>query len=77
MRGVPSILSFFTTSQNKFNNTGVRKSDSIYQMTLTLSDRSLLMKMLITLEPNPIFSSNFAYLLFEIGRENDKVKIKI
>ena len=31
---VPSILSVFPNSFNKFNNTGARMQDSIYHMTL-------------------------------------------
>ena len=31
MRGLPSILSFFRNEFNKFDNTGSRKLDSIYQ----------------------------------------------
>ena len=34
MRGLPSILSLFRNSFNKFNNTGARKLGSIYHMTL-------------------------------------------
>ena len=34
MGGLPSILSFFATSFNKFNNTRARMFDSIYNMTL-------------------------------------------
>ena len=35
MRGLPSILSlFFCNEFHKFNNTGARMLDSIYQMTL-------------------------------------------
>ena len=35
MRGLPSILSFlFRNEFNKFNNTGARMLDSIYNMTL-------------------------------------------
>ena len=33
---LPSILSLFHNEFNKFNNTGIRMSDSIYQMTLEL-----------------------------------------
>ena len=33
---LPSILSLFRNEFFKFNNTGVRMSDSIYQMTLEL-----------------------------------------
>ena len=36
MRGLPSILSLFPNSFNKFNNTGTQKLDSIYLMTLKL-----------------------------------------
>ena len=36
MRGLPSILSLFCNKFNKFNNTGARILDSIYQMTNTL-----------------------------------------
>ena len=36
MRGLPSILSLFRNSLNKFNNTGARMLDSIYHMTTTL-----------------------------------------
>ena len=32
-RGLPSILSFFRTELNKFNNTRARMLDSIYHMT--------------------------------------------
>ena len=35
MRGLPSILSLFRNSFNKFNNTA-RMSDSFYHMTLRL-----------------------------------------
>ena len=31
MRGLPSILSFFRNSLNKFSNTGARMLDYIYQ----------------------------------------------
>ena len=34
MRGLPSILSPFRNEFNKFNNTGARILDSIYNMTL-------------------------------------------
>ena len=34
MRGLPRILSLFCNEYNKFNNTGARMLDSIYQMTL-------------------------------------------
>ena len=34
MRGLPSILSLFRNDFNKFNDTGARLLDSIYQMTL-------------------------------------------
>ena len=34
MGGLPSILSLFCNECNKFNNTGARMLDSIYQMTL-------------------------------------------
>ena len=34
LRGLPSILSLFRNEINKFNNTGVRMSDSIYHMAL-------------------------------------------
>ena len=33
MRGLPSILSLFRDELNRFNNTGARMLDSIYQMT--------------------------------------------
>ena len=33
MRGLSSILSFFHNEFNKFNNTGARMLDSIYNMT--------------------------------------------
>ena len=36
MRGLPSILSLFRNSFNKFNNTGARMLNSIYHMALTL-----------------------------------------
>ena len=36
MRGPPSILSLFRNEFNKFNNTGARMLDSIYNMTLKL-----------------------------------------
>ena len=36
MRGLPSILSLFRNSFNKFNNTRARMLDSIYHMTNTL-----------------------------------------
>ena len=36
MRGLSSILSLFRNEFNKFNNTGARMLDSIYQMTLKL-----------------------------------------
>ena len=36
MRGLPIILSLFHNKFNKFNNTGARMLDSIYQMTLKL-----------------------------------------
>ena len=36
MRGLLSILSPFRNKFNKFNNTGARMLDSIYQMTLKL-----------------------------------------
>ena len=36
MRGLPSILSLFCNEFNKFNNTGARMLDSIYQMTIKL-----------------------------------------
>ena len=36
MRGLPRILSLFRNEFNKFNNTGARKLDSIYHMTLRL-----------------------------------------
>ena len=36
MRGLPSILSLFPNSFNKFNNTRVRMLDYIYHMTLRL-----------------------------------------
>ena len=34
MRGLSSILSLFRNEFNKFDNTGARMLDSIYQMTL-------------------------------------------
>ena len=34
MQGLPSILSSFCNEFNKFNNTGARKLDFIYHMTL-------------------------------------------
>ena len=36
MRGLPSILSLFHNEFIKFNNTGARRLDSIYHMTLKL-----------------------------------------
>ena len=36
MRGLPSILSLFRNEFNKFNNTGARMLDSIYQMTFKI-----------------------------------------
>ena len=37
MRGLPSILSLIRNKlNNKFNNTGERRLDSIYHMTLKL-----------------------------------------
>ena len=36
MRGLPSIVSLFLSSFNKFNNIGSRMIDSFYQMTLEL-----------------------------------------
>ena len=36
MRGLSSILSFFRNEFKKFNNTGARKLDSIYHMSLKL-----------------------------------------
>ena len=36
MRGLPSILSLFRNEFNKFNKTGARMLDSIYNMTNTL-----------------------------------------
>ena len=36
MGGLPRILSFFRNKFNKFNNTGARRLDSIYCMTLKL-----------------------------------------
>ena len=36
MRGLPSILSLFLNSFNKFNNTGVQMLDSIYHMTFRI-----------------------------------------
>ena len=36
MRGLPSILSLFCSTFNKFNNTRARILDSIYHMTLRL-----------------------------------------
>ena len=36
MRGLPCILSLFRNKFDKFNNTGVRTLDSVYQMTLKL-----------------------------------------
>ena len=37
MRGSPSILLLIHNSFNKFNDTGARTLDSIYQMVLILS----------------------------------------
>ena len=34
--GLPSILSLFRNEFNRFNNTGARMLDSIYQMTFRL-----------------------------------------
>ena len=34
MRGLARILSFFSNSFNKFNNTGARLLDYLYQITL-------------------------------------------
>ena len=34
-RGLPSILSLFRTKFNKFNNTGVRMLDSIFDIKIT------------------------------------------
>ena len=43
-----------------------------------LAGWGLLVKMIITLEPHHIFSSNLAYLyIFETDRENDKEKKKV
>ena len=36
MRGLSSILSLFRKEFNKFNNTGARMLDSIYNMTLKI-----------------------------------------
>ena len=36
IRSLPSILSLFRNELNKFNNTGARIIDSIYNMTLKL-----------------------------------------
>ena len=36
MRGLSSILSLFRNEVNKFNKTGARMLDSIYQLTLRL-----------------------------------------
>ena len=36
MQGLPSILSLFRNELNKFNNTGARMLDSIYNMTIKL-----------------------------------------
>ena len=36
MCGLPSILSLFQNSFNKFNNTEARMLDSVYHMTLSL-----------------------------------------
>ena len=36
MRGLPSILSFFRNEFNKFNDTGARMLDPIYQITIKL-----------------------------------------
>ena len=36
MRGLPSILSFFHSEFNKFNNTRARMLDSIFHMTSRL-----------------------------------------
>ena len=41
MRGLPSILSLFRNSFNKFNNTRARMLDSIYHMT---KEKNLLLK---------------------------------
>ena len=42
MGGLLSILSLFRHDFNKFNNTGARKLDSIYHMTLKLLKITLL-----------------------------------
>ena len=36
MRGLSSTLSLFRKELNKFNNTGARMLDSVYNMTLKL-----------------------------------------
>ena len=36
MRGLPSVLSLFRNKLNKFNNTGTRMLDSIYQMAFKI-----------------------------------------
>ena len=43
MRGLSSILSYFHNEFNKSNNTGARMSVSIHNMTLRLSEISLLL----------------------------------
>ena len=47
MRGLPSILSLFRKEFNKFNNTGARMLDSIYQMTFTPAYLSSLLPPLV------------------------------
>ena len=42
MRGLPSILSLFSTEFNKLNNTGARKLDSVNHMTSKLITNHLL-----------------------------------
>ena len=44
MRGLPSILSLFRNEFNKFNNTGARKLDSIYHMTLKILKKKICVK---------------------------------
>ena len=41
MQGLPSILSLFRNKFNKFNNTGARMLDSVYQMVLKLIKNSI------------------------------------
>ena len=42
MGGLPSILSLFCNEFNKFNYTGARMLDSIYQMILNLHKNTFL-----------------------------------